>query len=106
MALPLERLAIREMASGESSLLLTDRVPWESFPEYADAVLQLVGGNVMDRADGPDERVWTVRIAGHLFWLAYDEIGVSLDSQSRESTLLIPSIQQTLREFRSSGESA
>lgn len=96
MDLPLELLLVRKMASGHSSLLLTDRVTWESFPSYADALLQLVGGSVIDRADGPIERVWTVSIGRQLFWLAQDEIGVSLDSKSHESSVLIPSIQQTL----------
>ncbi len=101
MDLPLERLAIQEMASGESSLLLTERIQWESFPVYAEAVLQLVGGTVVDRADGPVERVWTVSIGGALFWMAHDDIGVSLDSKTIESSSMIPSIQQTLLKFRS-----
>src|SRR4030095_12080596 len=101
MDLPFERLAIQKMASGESSLLLTERVQWEAFPDYAEAVLQLVGGSVVGRACGPVERVWTVSVGGALFWLAHDEIGVSLDSKSTESTLLIPSIQQKLLKHRS-----
>ena len=101
MTLPLELLAVREMASGELSLLLTEHVQWESFPDYANAILRLVGGSVVDRADGPAERVWTVSIGGQLFWLAHDEIGVSLDSKGSESTLLIPSIQETLLRHRS-----
>jgi len=90
MDLPLELLAIQEMAS--------------SFPDYANAILHLVGGSVVDCADGPVERVWTVSIGGRLFWLAHDEIGVSLDSKSRESTLLIPSIQETLFRHRSQSD--
>jgi hypothetical protein len=100
MDLPLELLLVREMASGDSSLLLTDQIPWESFPDYADTVLQLVDGSVVDRVDGPIERVWTVRIGGQLFWFAFDEVGVSLDSKSHESSLLISSIQQTLLDYR------
>ena len=100
MDLPLERLVIQQMASGESSLLLSERVPWESFPAYAEAVLRLIGGRVVDRVDSPAERVWTVDVGGKLFWLAHDEIGASLDSKSGESSLLIPSIQQTLLEYR------
>jgi hypothetical protein len=101
MGLPLEQLAVQEMASGELSLLLTDRVQWESFPDYANAVLLIVGGTVVERVDGPDERVWTVSIGGQPFWLAHDEVGVSLDSKSRESSRLIPSIQHTLWRHRS-----
>lgn len=99
--LPLERLVVQEMASGNASLALTERVDWESFPVYAEAVLQEIGGTVVERADGPMERVWTVTVGGELFWLAHDEIGVSLDSQSREASLLIPEIRQTLLAIRS-----
>ena len=101
MDLPLEILVVQEMASGEASLLLTDRVPWESFPGYAEAVLRIVGGDVVQRVDSPVERIWTVRIEGQLFWLSHDQVGVSLDSKSREASLLIPSIRETLLTSRS-----
>jgi hypothetical protein len=100
MNVPLERLDIMEMASGDSSLLLSERVPWESFPTYAEAVVQLVGGSVVDRADSPVERVWTIDVGGRLFWLAYDELGVSLDSKSEQANALIPSFRQTLMNYR------
>jgi hypothetical protein len=101
MDFPLELLVVRQMASGESSLLLTDRVPWESFPGYAEAVLRIVGGSIVERVDSPVERIWTVLIEDQLFWLAHDQVGVSLDSKSRESSLLIRSIRETLLAFRS-----
>ena len=96
MELPLEQLVVQEMASGNASLVLTARVDWESFQVYSEAVLQLIDGRVVERVDSPVERVWTVTIGGELFWLAHDEVGVSLDSQSREASLLIPAIQPTL----------
>jgi hypothetical protein len=102
MELPLERLAIRPMASGNESLLLTERVGWESFPPYAEAILQLLEGAVVSRADGPDQRVWTVRIGTQLFWLAYEEltIEVSLDPQNSEASALVPTIRQKLLDHR------
>ena len=100
MELPLERLVVQEMASGNASLALTERVDWESFQGYAEAVLQLIGGSVVERVDSPVERVWTVTVGGELFWLAHDEVGVSLDSQSREASLLIPAIRRTLITIR------
>jgi hypothetical protein len=98
--LPLERLVVQEMASGNASLVLTERVDWESFQVYAEAVLQLIGGSVVERVDSPVERVWTVTVGGELFWLAHDEVGTSLDSQSLEASLLIPAIRQTLLSIR------
>jgi uncharacterized protein DUF3630 len=102
MELPLERLAIRPMASGNESLLLTERVGWESFPPYAEAILQLLEGAVVSRADGPDRRVWTVRIGTQLFWLTYEDfpIEVSLDPQNSEASALVPAICQQLLDHR------
>lgn len=95
---PLECLQITQMASGNDALLLTERVGWESFPAYADAVLQLIAGEVVERVDGPVERVWTVKIDGQLFWLAYDDwpAGISLDSLDHAASALLPGIRQRL----------
>ena len=102
MDLPLERLEIRPMASGNESLLLTERVGWESFPQDAEAILQLVEGKVVDRADGPDQRVWTVSISTQLFWLVYDDypIGVSLDPRNSDASALVRAIRQKLLDHR------
>jgi hypothetical protein len=102
MKLPLERLDIQPMASGNESLALTGRVGWESFPRYAEALVQLMGGTVLERADGPVERVWTVRIDGEVFWLAYDDfpIGVSLEPRGVAASALIPQICRTLVDCR------
>lgn len=98
MDLTLERLEIRPMASGNGSLLLTEQVGWESFPAYAEALLRVLGGTVETRADGPVERIWTVRILGQPFWLAYDDYpaGVSLDARSGDASAILPSILATL----------
>ena len=102
MALPLERLVTEQMASGDLSLLLTERISWRSFPSYAETLLEIVGGTVVDRVESPVERVWTVRICGQLFWLAYDDypLGVSLDSQNSDASSKILEIQQTLLNHR------
>ena len=102
MELPLERLDLRKMASGTDSLLLTECIDWDSFPQYADEIVRLLGGRVADRIDGPDQRVWTVCIGNHLFWLAYEDypVGVSLDPQNSEASATVPSIRQSLLERR------
>ena len=102
MHTPLERLEIMPMASGNASLLLTERVEWELFPAYAEAILQVLDGEVVDRVDGPDQRVWTVHIGSQVFWLAYEDypVGVSLDPQNASASALIPGIRQKLLERR------
>jgi hypothetical protein len=106
MDLPLERLAIRLMASGDESLVLTERIGWESFPAYAEAVLRLLEGTVVSRADGPDQRVWTVRIGSELYWLAYEDfpIEVSLDPKNSDASALVGAIRQKLLDHRARSE--
>ena len=100
--LPLERLVVQRMASGDDSLVLTDQVDYDSFPAYAEALLLCVEGTVLNRIDGPDQRVWTVRIAGQLFWLAYEDYphGVTLESKDSAASAVIPAIRQTLLRHR------
>ena len=56
--LPLEVLALEPMASGGQSLRLSTRVTWEEFASYAPAVVGMLGGRIVDRADSAPERVW------------------------------------------------
>ena len=106
MDLPLERLEIESMASGNDALALTERVGWDAFPRYAEALVQVLGGTISERADSPVERVWTVRINGELFWLAYDDfpVGVSLAPKGVGGSALIPRIRQTLVDHRVSAD--
>ena len=99
---PLECLQITRMASGDDALVLTERVGWEAFPAYAVAVLRLIDGAVVERVDGPVERVWIVKVNGQLFWLAYDDwpASVSLESQDHAASALIPRIRQQLLDLR------
>jgi hypothetical protein len=102
--IPLERLELETMASGNASLRLTDRVAWEDFPRYAELVIASLGGTIVDRADGPDQRVWAAIVQGGAFWISFDELvfGVSLDSQNAEASRLIPVIRRTLLALRDS----
>ena len=64
--------------------------------------LQFLEGAVVDRADGPDQRVWTVRIDSQVFWLTYEDhpVGVSLDPQNATASASIPAIRQKLLDHR------
>jgi len=62
------------MASGHQSLRLTQRVAWEEFPKYAQAVSAFLGGAIVRRADSAVERVWTATIGGGSFWITLVQI--------------------------------
>lgn len=98
MLLPLDALAIQTMASGDLSLALTGTVAWEDFPADASAIAARLDAAIVDKADSPVERVWTIRVRGSEFWLAHDELGVSLDSKDAAASKLIPALLDKLRE--------
>ena len=99
---PLERLDLEPMASGNPSIRLTERVTWDGFARYAEAVIAHLGGKIGRRADSPAERVWEIRIEGRAFWVAFDDfgLGVSLDPQDAEAGKLIPALRDKLLAWR------
>jgi hypothetical protein len=100
--LPLERLAVECMASGNRSLRLTERVSWEDFPRYARALVSLLRGSIDVQADSPVERVWTVTIRGASFWLSFDDfaLGISLDAKDGAASSVIPALRDELLSYR------
>jgi hypothetical protein len=82
---PLEVLEIEPMASGHRSLRLTRAVAWEDFGPYAESVARALGGSVLSRADSPVERVWTVQIGEGKYWLSFDDFGLGVSLDSRDS---------------------
>jgi hypothetical protein len=95
---PLEVLELEPMASGNQSLRLSTRVTWEEFASYAPAVVGLLGGRIVDRADSAPERVWTAIIDGQRFWISFDDfaLGVSLDPQDHGASAVIPRLRERL----------
>ena len=90
------------MASGDPSLRLTTRVSWESFATYARHVVGLLGGTIEDQVDSPVERVWGVTIGGRQFWIAFDDfgLGISLEPRDSRAATLIPEIRAQLMTHR------
>jgi len=98
---PLDVLELEPMASGHRSLRLTRAVAWEDFAAYAESVVRMLDGSVLQRADSPVERVWSVKIGAGHYWLSLDDfgLGVSLDSCDRAADDQIESIRATLVEM-------
>ena len=73
---------IEKMASGNLSLIITEDVSWESFPNQAREFMDWAGGWVLKKIDTPVERMWIVLIKFRPFSLTFDDfpLGLSLDS--------------------------
>lgn len=80
------------MASGHLCLVVTEDVTWERFPVVVTETLRRIGGGtVRSRADGVDNRVWTVEHEGCEFCFAFQDypIQASLESDSAEGDHLL-----------------
>ena len=87
------------MASGNLSLLITEDVSWESFPEQAQQFVGRFDARVLKRIDTPVERMWVVLIKWRPFWLAFDDLplGLSLDSMNRLCNPVVREIYEILK---------
>ena len=95
----MEPPCVTTMASGRLSLLITENVSWESFPERAQQFVNRFDARVLKRIDTPVERMWVVLIKWRLFWLAFDDLplGMSLDSMNRLCNPVIREIYKILK---------
>lgn len=90
--------SIRTMASGNLSLLITEDVSWESFPEQARLFVDRFEGHVLKRLDTPVERMWVVLIKWRPFWLTFEDfpLSLSLDSMNGLCNRIIRELHATL----------
>ncbi len=94
----LDALTIQKMASGHLCLNLSERVAWEGFPDFAEKFLQATGGEIVKKTDGPDMRLWNVRIDESDLILAFDDfpVMISLESLDRAGDTVIERLEQQL----------
>lgn len=102
LSLPLEKLEIIRMSSGHSALVLSEKVSWERFPEYARHLADALDATITDRADVPDGRVWQLTIDGESFYLSFDDyqVALSLEARSDGASQIIGEIQKRLVRLR------
>ena len=87
---------IERMASGNLSLAISGSVSWEEFPTAARSFLTSAGGFTLFKADTAVERCWIVLVRLRPFFLAQDEMGMSLDSIARLGNGVLRSLHQKL----------
>jgi hypothetical protein len=93
-------LSIETMHSGRSCLNLTSSVDWECFPDYANFILELLGGSIISKSDGADVRIWEVLIDNEYFFLAFDDfpVMITLESKSPQGDDYLPAFKALLVE--------
>lgn len=91
-----DALALTQMASGHLCLNLTEKIHWEDFPDYADTVLRFINGNVKQRCDATEIRLWHVEIHGCTMRLVFDDYPtmVTLESSDNQGDLILKTLYQ------------
>ena len=72
------------MTSGHLCLKLTEQVSWEDFPDLAQTVASLVGGEIIQKSDCPDIRVWEINVSGYTLRIVFDDFPVMLTLESTD----------------------
>ena len=96
--LKLDALAIQKMASVHFCLNLSERVGWEGFPAFVEKLLEATGGEIVSRSDGPDMRLWNVRIDDSDLKLVFDDYPVMtyLESSDHAGDIVIEKLGRLL----------
>jgi hypothetical protein len=97
-SLQLDALTVQKMASGHLCLNLSACVGWEEFPDFADKFLRKIDGEILRKTEGPDMRLWDVRIDGSNLSLVFDDYPVmtSLESSDQAGDVVIEKLGQRL----------
>lgn len=97
-SLKLDALDVEIMHSGRACLNLTSGIDWEDFPSYANAVLDMLNGNIEKRSDSVDVRIWEVTIEKEKFHLTFDDfpVMVSLEAITPRGDMLIVDFKSKL----------
>jgi hypothetical protein len=78
-------LRIETMESGHLTLVLREDAAWTDFEIFAPQFLAAHGGILVDRADSPVERVWTVKFGDAEVWLAFDDLMARFEINSKDA---------------------
>jgi hypothetical protein len=94
------KLVLQPMASGHLCLEINNSVTWKDFPQFAEKLVSALGGNILDKTESVDMRMWKVSFPRCEVRLVYDDfpLGVTLESMSDDG-------DQFLRDLKKKVES-
>ena len=98
----LEALSLRGRGSGKRRLELTEKIGWDAFPAYAEAIGACIGGVVTHRLVGPDAAVWLVVKDDATFAVTFDDFppSVSIEPRGQLAEDRLPMVRDRLLAFR------
>ena len=103
----LDALDIQAMASGHLCLNLSEQVSWESFPRYANDLLQFVSGKKVDVSESVEMRIWKVLVGGREMRLVQEDFPsmVSLEAMDEGGNEVLRQLHAKLVAVRSTAQS-
>ena len=78
-------LRIETMGSGHLTLVLREDASWSDFEIFAPRFLTEHGGTVVDKADSPVDRIWTVQLDGAKLSLVLDDYMARFELDARDA---------------------
>jgi len=95
----LNALHLHVMHSGHYSLDLSTQIAWDDFPAFATKFLRRSGGSIVRKIDGPDLRIWNVKIGETELRLVFDDYPamVSIESSDNIGDLTLKHLLEVLR---------
>ena len=102
---PLESLALCRMASGHLYLKLTKNINWETFPNFATALLKSIGGKIDNKIESMDIRLWEVTLMGANLNVVFDDypLMVSIESTDHAGDIVITRLHEQFKQKMGSG---
>ncbi len=91
-------LNIKKLNSGHLYLELFSKLNWDDFPDFVESLLQVFGGNVTNKADTADIRIWELNMTGEIIRAVFEDfpVMVSLESDTDGGDRLLQEIRVKL----------
>jgi hypothetical protein len=77
-------LFLETMASGHLCLRLSTKVTWEEFPRFAEQLLAVVGGRVVNKTDAADVRIWEIAFHDRALRLVFDDYPAAVSFEAAD----------------------
>jgi hypothetical protein len=75
---------LREMASGEKCIELTEAGNWEMFPSFAKKFASQINAEIIYKGSAVDMHIWEIQYADAILNLVYDDYpnGISIEPKT------------------------
>lgn len=86
------------MASRHLCLEITEKINWENFPNYANNLINILGGEILSKIENFDIIIWKISINDKNYNLVFDDFPqmISLESSDNQADNQLEKIKEFL----------